>query len=447
MRIIPETEMKRGFWCFAYITIMGTIVMSGHNDAFAGEIIHQEVIYESLSFSLDLRSASIFRNEDDHIVMFYTTLSINPTAKTCIYFSVHDSNSWVKSEFCLEGDPSWYGLEREGVLRELYTIQGPVKSNVYDASSYKITPDLKLPKEPYTAISRKGSDGYGGDIRQLINVSDKPNLYFIIGQYTQFSLDPITLLGNFLSGGHGDRRERPYGALVENGAITGYYKIPGEKLRFRDTITEMHSVLHGDKVHLVWTKYQDAGSDREMLQYSCFDLNDKAWSKAAMPFSYKLRRDVEYFYDTPTLFSYRNILYCTWGWGVHPKKDKKDTVNTSGIYTSCRNDEEWGPPTKVADSGASPKMLADSTGSLYVFWCAKGKGILCKENTQNSWNTPVHLILADPLVRSRALFFHKRPFDLVFDKNNDLHIVYTRDPDPEAFTSVEQLVYAKVKLD
>ena len=443
--------MKRYFFRLACITVMGTLTIAT-NEILASDVIYQETIYQKTLLSAeDLMSVVLLKDRTNQIAVFYSTgyprfRYARAGFGTRASLLVRDGKDWATSERRLDDYVSWNTILRNGVLQELYTL---TKSNVYDVSLYKITPDLKLPKEPYTVISRKGSVGYGGDIRQLVSISEEPNLYFIIGQYTQFSLDPITIMSHLLSGGHGDRRERPYGAVVENGAITGYYKIPGEKLRFRDTIGEMYAIPVDQKIHMVWAKHQDGvAPERELLQYSCFDLNDKAWSQAVMPFSYKLRKDMKYYCSGPMLIRHNEILYCTWRWGIFPKNDEKQVVNTSGVYVSSKKDQEWSVPIHIAHSGRWPIMLPDTIGTLYIFWCEKGKGIFYKANTPGGWKTPAQVVIKDPLVRSKPLYyFRKRPYDLVFDKENILHIVYARNDDPKELMDAGKLIYAKVKLD
>jgi hypothetical protein len=266
-------------------------------------------------------------------------------------------------------------------------------------------------------------------------------------------INPVNFISFLTSGGHWGFVERPFGAVVKQDRITGYYNTP-EKLETNECSNIIDFVAGGNRVHCVGIRNLEYGYEPDRVQYSYFDLSKKQWSMPVELFKeYKKTEEINQFLSPPSLAHYGENVYCTWSWRVFDTpRDSSNwpiRINESGVYFCSGMNEVWGKPVKMADLGIQPKVIVDRNGAVYVFWIEENKGLFCKCKTDGDWSG-TRLVVKDVMIRTKETGTSgppTQPFGVVVDQNNDLHIVYIRDSSgtfgKEGFKP-EELVYVKL---
>jgi len=387
----------------------------------------------------------------------------NDNRKESTLLFVSDKGKWDKSKV-----PCWGGMINDGVF-QAYRMEDIVQpddnTRRMGISVYNIEHDLSLSSKPTNTfeifeIGKRDKVFKQEESRMITDVvplSRNPGKFFVVGYYVESRLlNPINFILYLASAGHHGYVHRPFGAIVEQDEITGYYNTP-EKLKVNDHSSIIDYVASGSKIHFVGEKNKEYSYDPHIIQYLSFDLNKKHWKKPVELFrghkgSEKLRDDI----GALSLACDNNIVYCSWSRNVADLTSEKDWTWTnrpdeSGIYFCSGTNNQWGEPAIISKSGDHPIVLLDKKSTVYIFWIERYKGLSCKHKTNTAWSDTI-LLVKDPAIRIRGMFFPggspSQPFSIAVDNDNNFHIIYIRESSGtfgEEEFKPEELVYVKVK--
>ena len=411
---------------------------------------------------LDYDSAEIFVDSDNRVIVLSSfAFRNNDNWKTKILLFVFDSQRWVNSKETLSTlQPSgktfsilqyWGGMINNGVFQAYRRDGCP--------TIYSLTPDAKLSTQPIKTIkidtSKKvfKNENYR-HLEELLPLEGDSDNFFIVGEYRESRLlNPLNFVSFLTSGGHHGFVERPFGAIVEQDKITGYYNTP-EKLETNERSNIIDSVTGGNKVHCVGIRGIEYGYDPDRVQYSYFDLSKKQWAMPVELFrEYKHTEKINQFLSPPSLAYDGENVYCTWSWHVFDTPRGSSNwpirVKESGVYFCSGTDNQWSKPIKIADLGVQPKVVVNRDGTVYVFWIERNKGLFCRQKTDGDWSS-TRLVIKDVMIRTKETGIPgspTQPFGVVVDKNNNLHIIYIRERSGifgEEEFEPEELIYVKL---
>jgi hypothetical protein len=407
---------------------------------------------------LDYDSAEIFVDSDNRVIVLSSFgFRWNGGYKEKILLFVFDNKTWVNSEQVLPNLQVWRGIVNNGVFQAYKRNSCP--------TIYSLTPDAKLSSQPAKTIKMDKSEKVfkREDYRvvtELLPLEGDPNKFFIVGYYVEERLNPIDLIRRVMSAGHWGFVHRPFGAIVEQDQITGYYNTP-EKLETNERSEIVDSVISYDEIHCVGVKSKDYSYDPVAIQYLSFDLSDKHWTEPVELFKgHKCSEETREFFKGPSIGCNIENIYCAWSRSVSDQAPGyKWPIRTeeSGIYFCSRTNGVWEKPIKIADfidkTGkylipvSGPQVLVDKNGAVYVFWLEENEGLFSKHKTETGWSE-VSLVIKDVTIRTKETGIPgppDQPFGIVADKNNNLHIIYIRESCGAGrdFTP-EQLIYVKL---
>gem|GEM_PF-6341333 len=392
-----------------------------------------------LGVILPYDAAEIFVDRDNHI-MAASSHHIDEADEhkvKLLLFVCAAEDQWVHTELIEPGFPEFGALINNGFF-QAYGIRHPQwKENLFKLSIYSLTNNIELPScatrviqwNEKTHILKKE---VCGRTRKILPVTGEPNNLYMIGDYTEYARDPFSIARALASGGHAGFNERPYIAKIENGSITEYHNLP-VKLKDRECMRYLGSIVRGEKIHVIWRKYREYGSlyDPEILLYSCFDCRNRKWAKTTEPFvGYKYDTRRQYHRDVSgSLNGDGKNVYCACYRVIDEKKHPSSAHRKeSAICFSSMSNNQWSKPVKIVDTDYNcvPRVVIDNNGNLYVFWVENDKGLFFMRKDDAKWGKVISVIEHKRL----SGYPSRMPFDIAVDKDNNLHIIYILLPTP-----------------
>lgn len=410
---------------------------------------------------LDYDSAEIFVDSDNRVIVLSSFgFRWDGGYKEKILLFVLDGETWGESERVLPGLQAWRGIVNGGEI-EVYTSND-------SPEIYGLTSDMKLTDQPIKIIKMDTSkkvfkhENYR-HLEELLPLEGHSDNFFIVGRYRESRLlNPVNFALFLMSGGHQGFVHRPFGVIVEQNKITGYYNTP-EKLETNEYSEIIDSVISDDEIHCVGVKSKDYSYAPVVIQYLSFDLSDKHWTEPVELFKgHKCSEETREFFKGPSIGCNMENIYCAWSRSVSDQAPGyKWPIRTeeSGIYFCSRTNGVWEKPIKISDfidkTGkylipvSGPQVLVDKNGAVYVFWIERNKGLFCRQKTDGDWSS-TRLVIKDVMIRTKETGIPgslTQPFGVVVDKNNNLHIIYIRERSgifgEEGFEP-EELIYVKL---
>jgi hypothetical protein len=295
---------------------------------------------------------------------------------------------------------------------------------------YGLTSDLKLSPQPIKTINLNLSkkvfeNEEHREIQKLLPLPNNPDSYFVLGTYTISILNPITLIFRVYSGGHDGYAEGLFGAVLEQGKITRYYKCP-VRLENNDRADAIVSIVNNNKAHVTWQKSREYSEGPVIIEYTNFDFDSNQWSSPVELFkaSKYTRKGILDECGTSSLFCDEGNVYCVWPRYVKTVSTKSIysvLAEETGIYFCSRANDIWEKPVKITDSAGNPAILVGDTGDVCVLWVEEQEGLFYKWKTTSGWKD------TDLAVDYQKSGYRTiRPLCAVTDKEGNIHIVYAR---------------------
>ena len=388
-------------------------------------------------------SAEIFVDANDNIIAVSSFKTDPNSGERKVLVSVFHNNDWITSSATLTGYPQWHGMINNGAF-EVYAIKIPQHNDpvkVQTISIYNLTSGMKLSSQPTKIIkvdeTKKtfNQESYK-IITQLLPLKGSLNKFFIVGYYVEYSLNPIDITHRIISAGHWGFVQRPFGAIVENGEIIGFYNTP-DKFKTNDSTELIRSIVNDDTINTIWIQTRDYCTDPKIIKYSQFNLSDKSWAESEELFrGYKREEILSSNFFPPSMAYYKESLYCTWYWSLYDESSgRKITKEENGIYFCERINKQWEKPVKIADSDnyTYSYIVVDNDGIVYVLWVGN-EGLCCKVKTAAGW-METSLLVNDKKIK--AWGGHDTLLGTAVDKNNNIHILYIRKGKPQQFMYVK----------
>lgn len=222
---------------------------------------------------------------------------------------------------------------------------------------------------------------------ELILLNEETGHFLLLGDCTQSILDPIAVIGNVISGGHGGFAKWPFLAELKGGNDVAYYKWP-DSLGTNDVISAIGIVIEGDNCHFVGRKGKAYLPSTEKIVYACFDLKDMKWSKPETVYS-ESGGDLsgQNILDISQVLVARNRLTLAWSF-------KSEVLFRSGILVSSRMNGKWTKATRLTSNIGKPRLVQNKEGNPCVFWLVDGEGIYVSVLCEEQWSAP-RLIVED----------------------------------------------------
>jgi hypothetical protein len=383
-------------------------------------------------------SAEVFVDASNRIIVFYSYKHGKRS-----FISVFDSKSWSESS---APAPFSKGMVNNG------TFQAYRKGPLGTLRIYSLTSDMKLSSQPTKTIKYKSRK----DIGCLLPLTGAPDKFFAVGCYTESRLNLSNLIPFIVSGGHGARAERLFGATVEKDKVTGYYNVPGP-VEENESVSDIRIIVGGNTAHAVWRKNIEYSVNPEVMKYSSFDLSNKRWGQPEELFRgdedpYK----ANLYLSPPSLACDKENVYCAWSLESGGRSDlDRKTIGSkmeSGVYFRGKTNGHWDKPVKLTDSGNQAQVIIDNYGTIYVFWIEES-GLFYKYKTGTDWGSRC-LVVEDKEVSKRERGFPpyiSTPLSIGVDRDNNLHIVYIREASGNILgagaTETEELVYLRLTAE
>ena len=402
-------------------------------------------------------SAEIFADANNNIIVLSSFgFSNGERDEKRMSLFVSDGRTWVNSESILPQYTDWHRMVNNGIF-QAYTVNIPQiedRSHVQKVSVYNLTRDMRLFSEPAQIIemdeNKKAFKQEGSRvIMKLLPSRGNPNKFFILGYYTEYSLNPLDLIRRVTSAGHWGFVTKPFLTTVEQNKITGYYTT-SEKLEINENSGELGiSLVKGAKIHHVGIKYREYCNNPPVIQYSSFDLFKNNWTEPVELFKgYKRSEEIFDSFSIPSLACYNGNFYCAWSWTVvdTATNDRHALPKDSGVYFCNKTNDQWNKPIKIADLGILPQVFVDSYGTVYIFWIDRGKGLSYKYKTPTGWSD-TFLAVKDAAIRTKETDLPVSPvspFGIAVDKDNNFHVIYIRET-VRKNKATEDLVYVNLK--
>jgi len=343
----------------------------------------------------DYDSVELFVDAGNHIVALSSFgFSDNDGHAQKVVLFIFSGKTWISSTQVLPGYPTWRGIVNNGVFHA-YVVSSPQSksSKAQTLSIYSLTSDTKLSSRPIDIIEMCDREKVFEHenyriLTELLPLGSTSNESFILGYYVENRLSPVDLIGRVLSAGHYGFVERPFGAIVKQDRITGYYNTP-EKLETNERTEITDSVVEGNKLHCVGIRGIEYGDESDKVQYSNFDLSKRQWTEPVKLF--KGRKHSENMlenFSPPSLACNKGKVYCVWSWTIIDRSniDNPVCLKESGVYFCRGTNEAWDKPVKISDFGVQPKVIIDKSGAVYVFWIEENKGLFYKCKTNSDWS-------------------------------------------------------------
>jgi hypothetical protein len=352
----------------------------------------------------------VFVDVNDRIIAFYTHKDGEKA-----FVSIFDSNQWSESSAVI---PFSKGMMNNGTF-QVYGYEASGGIQICTLSS-----NAKMSLQPTNKIkddSRKA-------IVYLVPLTGTPSKSFAVGSYTESRLNPFNLLPFLLSGGHGAKAKRMFGAIIEKDKIKAYYDVPGP-VEENEYVSNIECIMDGNTAHAVWMKEIEYSGHPEVIKYSSFDLSDKCWSKPEELFRgdedpYK----ANLYLSPPSLTYAKENAYCVWSLkpGDPSRMDKEESKMEPGIYFRSKTNGCWDKSVKLFNSGSQPRVLVDNFGAVYVFWIEEN-GLFYKYRTDADWSDKYLAVkdeeISDSQYRGLPPFGFP-PLSISVDPDNNLHILY-----------------------
>jgi hypothetical protein len=315
----------------------------------------------------------------------------------------------------------WYtqaGLFSDRERPQLYTVEiEPVEKNIsrtkvsiyrsldnkWDLSAADVTLYLDQ-KEVFSNEEHK-------EARALFPWPDKPNVYLLLGLCTERKWDPLSMLGNIISGGHGAFSRWPFLAEINNGQVSCYHKWP-EKFESNEIMVTPKMFVFKNKCHLVGEKYKEYLPSLQRIEYSDFDMEQKTWSKPVEIYketSKDSARDATV--GCPAVLATGSEVLVTWSL-------RDDGLLGSGVFVRSKVNEKWSVIEKLSSSGDSPLLVEGQNGEIFIFWREEGKGLFCSSYEYGSWSKPCLAVIDEKIATGNTLW------NITSDTNGDFHLVY-----------------------
>jgi hypothetical protein len=378
-------------------------------------------------------NAKLFVDANNRVIAFY---SCKHGEKS--FISVYDGNKWGESSTSASFSG---GMVNNGTFQ----VYGHGSSGMMRICS--LSSDMKLSSQPTNTIEYNSRKGIG----RLSPLTGDPDKFFSVDVYTESRLNPFNLLPFLWSGGHGARAEKLFGATIEKGKVTGFYDVPGP-VEENEYVSDISSVVEGNKVHTAWIKGVDYSSNPEVIKYSSFDLSNKRWSEPEELFKGDEERyKVNLYLSPPSLACVKENVYCVWSLelGGSSHMGEKEPKVEPGVYFCGKTNSHWGKPVKLFDSGHQPRVIIDNYGTIYVFWIEENKGLFYKRKIGTDWSERCSAVEDKEISEwARGLPpFMSPPISIGLDRDNNFHIIYIRESSgvygKEGFKP-EELVYVKL---
>lgn len=293
-------------------------------------------------------------------------------------------------------------------------------------------------EKPEVAITIPASKRFASERRrsgqQLLVLPDKAGHYLLVGTCTEAKWDPISIVGNIISGGHGGFSRRPFLVEIEDQNTLSYYKWP-EDLWTNEVVSTTAMSLYDDKYHLVGIKSKEYMPHFRSIVYSYFDVELKKWNKPVT--LYKEKRNGEYRDTTvgrPEVLAVEGKVFVAWSL-------RNDAKLGTGVFVRYMTNDNWNDIEKISSSGDRP-LIIEHNKVIYIFWGEKGKGLSYSSYTNGIWSK------AQLAVKDENVFtYHRFPWAITTDDSGSFHIVYPQKCPSKGYRLLKNLIYVKLEKD
>ncbi len=303
------------------------------------------------------------------------------------------------------------GLFSEEENCVLYTVSTEIGSNKIsntEISFYRYKEDLWNLSHPDKIVRLIPEKAYQNEYMELIPLIEKPKTYLLTGAYTKIRYDPLSILGNIVSGGHGGFAIYPFLMELSEESTGSYYVWP-EKMKTTETVKFDQLDLTEGVCHLVGIKYKIYMPSKEKVVYANFNVEKKNWNKPQTVYEGSSKTS---FFGYPVIQTNNGQIVIAWAL-------RNDDRLGSGIFICEKSNEKWNTVKKLSSLFDQPLLTENKDGNSCVLWREDNKGILLSVKEGNQWSTPC-LIVNDNNIGTKNV-----PWDIKSDKDGNFHIVYS----------------------
>lgn len=388
------------------------------------DIAHQTDNYKTYSRQLDAMPS----NEGCYkSVEIFTHKSIVAVLCLC-----EPDRGYEMRLFCFDGN-SWSSSRKPckiPIIQEWHCITVNNRIQVYSITNsaeetvisfYPIDETNKLPETPAKVLSFKTNEKYFLNERSrhyLRVVAIDSNEFFIVGNYTEFRLNPISLLSAVLSGGHGLTSDRLFGMRVRDNTILGQYNIP-EWIENNDYAVLESVISTSQNIFIGWLKgRQYALIEPNKWMCARYDLTKNSWQRPTELFQ------AGGWGSGPFLAIDSNgVLHSVWSYvKFHHEKTMTIYEGAGAFYRSgCETLTKTQTLSDAVNIG--PKIIADKNGEIHIFMAQVNFWGTFSERSDSGifhlqpGKIGATLLISEPRIGS---------FDVAVSDNNDMHVVLVK---------------------
>ncbi|MGD0596054.1 MAG: hypothetical protein ABSA64_00855 [Sedimentisphaerales bacterium] len=388
------------------------------------DILQQADSYKTYSQQLDAiprnegcyKAVEIFTNKNVIAILCLCDLDRGYEMRLFCF----DGNSWSSSRKPWKPPiQEWHFITVSNIL-QVYSINNSAEEAVI--SFYPLDETNKLSETPSKVLSFKTNEKYFPNETHrnyLRVVAIDPNELFIIGNYTEFRLNPISFLSAVLSGGHGLTSDRLFGMRVRDNTILGQYNIP-EWIENNDYAVLKSVIVTSQNIFIGWLKgRQYALIEPSKFMCAQYDLTENRWEKPMELF----RKNVDGS-DGPFLaIDGNNVLHSVWSYVKFHNTKQTTIYEGSGVFYRSGYKTLTKTQTLSDTANLASKIIADKNGNIHIF--------MAQENFWGTFSeTPdsglfhlqpgkigATLLISEPRMGS---------FDVAVSDNNDIHVVLVK---------------------
>jgi hypothetical protein len=348
-----------------------------------------------------------------------------------------DGNSWSSSSKPCEIPilQEWHCItvnDRIQVCSITNSAEGAV------ISFYALDEINKLSETPSKVLSFKRNENYFPNERSrhyLRVVATDSNELFIIGDYTESHMNPITFLGAALSGGHSGYARRLFSMRVRDNTILGQYNIP-EWIGNNDYPVLESVISTSQNIFIGWIKGQECPLI-EMNKWMCarYDLTKNSWQRPT-----ELFQAGGYGSGPFLAIDSNGVLHSVWSYAKFHQGKTGPIYEGAGAF--YRSGFETLTKTQTLNDAANtePKIIADKNGDIHIFMERSNIfGTFSETSDLGISHLQPGKIGATLLISEPRIGL----FDVAVSDNNDMHIVFVKSTEKLENASLEYVKIVK----